>query len=1125
MSYRDFFVIFLLIILISTLSNFSAEAMQKSPNARPIIAKKQTQELKIQLMKLERDIRTYPEKTLRNPSVKPNNQRQKVRFLSRLRDIENQISKLNNPKSQVLNLKVHSLRQEVRKLENAVHKVTLREKFRVYRKQRGSKPTPSCDVIASTISGSVVDSVSDAPIPNREVDIYDSGGSWISYGYTDSNGNYAVSGLSNGTYYVETYGSDNYIDELYDNVVCEPYCDPTTGTPIVLNGSASADFALDPGGSISGTVTDSTTSAPIEGASISIYDTNGSNVAYGYSDSSGNYTITGPLVGDYYAKSYNYNDYIDEVYDDHICEPNCNPLIGDAFAVSSGQNTSGIDFALSLGGTISGTITDSVTSNPVESDLYVYDTSGNIVAYGFTDGSGNYQIGGLLTGTYFVLTSNYWGYIDELYDNIQCFKGNCDPTTGKSISVTQGSTTPGIDFALDAGGSFSGQVKGDGNPIPYSSVNVYDSEGFYVAYGYADDSGNYSVPGLISGSYYSTAYNYYGFVEELYDDIPCQTGCDVTQGTPISVTVGSDTPGINFDLNQGGKISGKVTDESTSNPIPSGVLIYDAQGIFTSYAYSDESGNYITDKGLADGNYYAISYNYYGYMDELYDNIPCAFSKCDPLGGTKIAVTSGNTTPNVDFELNTGGRIIGNVSSTLGSPITGFSVNLFSSTGTYLTSGYPIDGLGNYEVTGIPTGNYYISTYNYEFYADEVYNNHPCTGGFCDVTIAGDLVPVVVGSTTPGRDFALDEGGSLSGNISDAHTGQSVQYAEVDIYDSSGTWVSYGYTDESGDYSSTYNYIGLAAGDYYVITNTYSGYRDELYDDVSCPAGICDFSSGNPVPVTTRQDTPGIDFSLNSCDAYIYIKPYDLPAGTVGAPYTKTLSAFGGTAPYQFLVKYGNLPPGFTLDSATGVLSGTATNPGQNNFAIAAVDNNGCAGLQGYALNFYLPNSLFFDDFESGSLPTGWTFLKGTWTESGGALHGTHDRKTYAIASPAFPGCSDCSVEAQVETAGGNSGSRVSLLGWWIDKKNFVEVMFKEAQDRVVLKVRINGSVVAKAKAIVSIDPNQTYDVKVEYQNSAYHVFIDGVEQITLTAPPPVSGTVGFLVKGTTGTFGMIEVD
>lgn len=1123
MTFRNFFPVLLLTILITTLNNFSAEALQRPPAGRAVFANKQAQELKIQLIKLEREIRIYPEKTSHNSSSKPNIQHQKVRFLSRLRDIENQISTFNNPKSRALLFKVRQLRQEVRKLEKEVRKITLRETLRQQRQQRGSKPIRPRDLIQSTISGSVVDAETAAPIPNREVNIYDSSGDWISYGYTDGSGHYNIGGLTDGTYYALTYAYDTYIDELYDNIICEPYCDPVNGTPIVLIGSATVDFALESGGSISGTITDSNTSAPIPNTYVSIYDSNGSWVTYGYSDSSGNYTATGPLAGDYYATTYNYDNYVDELYDDHLCEPNCNELTGDPITVTPGQNTSAINFALSPGGVIAGTITDSATSNPVESTIYVYDSSGNLFAYGYTDVSGNYQVGGLLTGNYFVTTSNSVGYLDELFDNIPCYQGNCDPTSGDSVSVVQGSTTSGIDFSLDKGGSFSGQITGNGNPIPYGSVNVYDSEGFSIAYGYADESGNYSVLGLLNGNYHATTYNYYGFVNELYDDIPCQNGCDTTQGTPIPVSIGADTPGINFALDTGGRFSGKFTDETTSDPIYSGVLIYDAQGIPNGYAYTDSDGTYTTYQGLAPGKYYAVSYNYYGYMDELYDNIPCAFSKCDPSGGTSIPVTSGNTTPNIDFALNQGGKITGNVSPTAGPPLSYFYVLVFKSDGSFLGAGNQIDGLGNYEVSGLPTGNYYITTNTYAYLADELYDNHPCTGGICNVA-TGDLVPVTEGSATPNIDFTLDQGGSVSGNISDAQSGQPIVYTEVDIYDSSGTWVSYGYTDENGNYSSSYNYVGLNTGDYYVLTNTYGGYRDELYDDVPCPAAICDLSLGNLVHVSTGQDTPGIDFSLNSCNNNIFLHPYELPGGTVGVPYSKTISAEGGVAPYQFFVKYGELPDGLTLDSSTGVLSGTAVTGGRKYIQIAAVDSNGCSGLSGYTLSFYVPNSLFYEDFEAGSLPTGWTFFKGTWTESGGTLQGTTQRKASAIASPAFTGCTDCTVEADVQTAGGNVGNKISVLGWWTGKKDYVEVMFKEAQDRVVFKERSNGRIVTKAKAIVSINANQTYNVRIQYQNSTFHVFLDGTEIITTPASSTPNGTVGFQVKGTTGSFGMINV-
>lgn len=53
-----------------------------------------------------------------------------------------------------------------------------------------------------------------------------------------------------------------------------------------------------------------------------------------------------------------------------------------------------------------------------------------------------------------------------------------------------------------------------------------------------------------------------------------------------------------------------------------------------------------------------------------------------------------------------------------------------------------------------------------------------------------------------------------------------------------------------------------------------------------------------------------------------------LAAGTVGAAYTGTLTASGGTSPYSWGVGSGTLPDGLTLDPLLGVISGTPTTPG-----------------------------------------------------------------------------------------------------------------------------------------------------------------------------------------------------
>jgi len=731
----------------------------------------------------------------------------------------------------------------------------------------------------ATITGVVTSEQSGLPVVGATVRLYNDTGSSLSSVYTDASGAYSFSNRDAGTYYLVARSS-LFRDELYDDIPCPggppSGCSATQGSEVVAvfgTTTSGIDFALEELGAITGAVVDRSTGLPVAYTDVTIYNSQGTAVAYPDADSSGTYVSGGLENGTYYVAANRYYSHVPQLYDGIDCPATgCDVLLGTPVVIDNLATVSGIDFDLVQRGTITGLVVDEVTSQPISSvRVRVYNENGYSVEYDYTDSSGYYEIGELPAGTYYVVTDDS-EYINELYDGIPCPAG-CSPTTGTPVAVSNGFATSGVDFSIEARGEISGVVtaEDDGAPI-YMRMELYDSSGNLVDAEYSY-SGSYRFPGVSDGQYSVVAEYYsssYPYLDELFDNVPCwggyPEGCDLSDGTAVVAAAGTPTSGIDFALKKRGEISGTVRDSADLSSASGTVY---ARSLDGTIQRSDSLSGGIYSISLLPGDYLLIADGSY-HRDEVWQGIPCPGeypAHCDPSGGTVVTVATGDEI-GIDMLLDRLGSVSGVVRSAEdGTPLSGFYLRIFDDDGDQLAYDYSDYYSGEYGFFGIWPGTVFIATAeNSVGYVDQLHDGIGCPGGpptGCDPTTG---TPVAIGvGTAAVIDFDLDSTSTITGRVTDAQTGLPLYGINVEAWDSNGTYRRTGGSDVSGYYEIS----GLEPGTFYVATDEYSTYSltyiDALYDGIPCPTGPpqgCDPTKGTPVTVEPGISTRFIDLAL-----------------------------------------------------------------------------------------------------------------------------------------------------------------------------------------------------------------------------------------------------------------------
>ena len=268
----------------------------------------------------------------------------------------------------------------------------------------------------------------------------------------------------------------------------------------------------------------------------------------------------------------------------------------------------------------------------------------------------------------------------------------------------------------------------------------------------------------------------------------------------------------------------------------------------------------------------------------------------------------------------------------------------------------------------------------------------------------------------------------------------------------------------------------------------------------SLPAGIKLSADGNLTGTPTATGTSSFTVKVTDANSQSATQAIGItisagvsapitapPAGVVGAAYTDTLTATGGTTPYTWSLNAGTLPAGLSLSSA-GVLSGTPTTAGSYPFTVNVIDANN--GIATASITLVVTNALTltFGTPPGGVVGTAYT---DTLTAAGGTTP-----YTWSVSAGTLPAGitlnASTGVLAGTPTAGGTSSFTVKVT----------DANSKTATQATSITVLAGALSIVQSANVATTTPGSTVSYTIKVTNSG---------QIALTGATftdPLSGVL-----------------
>jgi hypothetical protein len=520
------------------------------------------------------------------------------------------------------------------------------------------------------IAGEVLEAGTEDPVEKVEVCAYRPGRKTPRECTQVVAGRYELTGLPTGSWIVGfkpqqvcffgCSSTGNWVPQFYDGVA-----NRTEAEPVAVSSGGMVDgidATLEPGAQVSGLVTDGSTSEPVgpEQVEVCARPAGGSGTEWSCAETEpgGTYTISGLSTGLYVIRfsaglscglgGCERPNFATQYYEGGAG-------ISEAIAVqmTAGTDVHEIDATMSPGGGIEGTVTAAAGGAPIEN---VTVCAENVEAESApcvqTDANGEYEVAGLDSGQYRVEFQSGSGFANQFYDRED------GAEEADLVTVTAGSTTPGINASLGQEATISGTVTGPEGPFYQAEACAYlGASKRPTECGRTGPDGSYEIEELPPGTYFvqfaasyscgSNGCSRPNLVGQWY-----QGKASRSEATGVTVAAGGSQAGIDGTLVSGGRIAGTVTAEGGLAAEETEVCAYPVgSDEAAACVESDEYGHYAIPglRGIAYTIEFAPGYEREqsgceqpDYAVQFYDGVGSRSI------ATPIAVTVGATTTGID---------------------------------------------------------------------------------------------------------------------------------------------------------------------------------------------------------------------------------------------------------------------------------------------------------------------------------------------------------------------------------------------------------------------------------------------------------------------------------------------